>query len=529
MAFVQNSSQQYSFSDSLSNLTDRERKRLENSWAVPFSKHIFSHINEERFSVLYSDDPASRPNTPINVIVGMLIIKDLRNLTDEQCIEALMFDISVQYALHTTSFEEQPISDRTLSRFREKCERYLLETEIDLMKEEILSLAEYQRKLLKISPAVKRMDSLMVDSSCKKMSRLELLYSVTCNVVNMLIKMGFKDLLDDKLMTYAKDSDKNDVCYRLEKEQVNSKMEEIVQDALKVREICELVCTEPGQLEGCKEYRLLVRMLSDQTEEKDGETVLKAGKDISTTSLQNPSDEDATFRTKAGKDHQGYVGNIVETCDENGNVITSFDIQPNIYSDEQFAEDVINELGNNSGTEIITNDGAFTSTNTIKLAEENGILQVSGKMTGPQTKPMISDFVQSEETKEILECPAGCKPISSRYDKETGTATAHFQHTDCDNCPLRNECPGKNQKKSVVVKITDKQKLRATQMRKMKEEQYKALINKRNGVEGLPSLLRRKYNVDHMPIRGLPRVKIWYALKIAAINDSRLIAAMRIA
>jgi len=28
-----------------------------------------------------------------------------------------MFDIRYQYALRTTSFEEQPLSDRTLSRF----------------------------------------------------------------------------------------------------------------------------------------------------------------------------------------------------------------------------------------------------------------------------------------------------------------------------------------------------------------------------------------------------------------------------
>ena len=32
-----------------------------------------------------------------------------------------MFDIRYQYALHTTSFIEQPLSDRTLGRFRERC------------------------------------------------------------------------------------------------------------------------------------------------------------------------------------------------------------------------------------------------------------------------------------------------------------------------------------------------------------------------------------------------------------------------
>jgi len=526
MAFVQNSAQQLNMNDSLSNLTERELRFLENSWAVPFSEHYFNQINEERFSVLYSDDPASRPNTPINVIMGMLFIKEMRGLTDEKCMEALLFDVSVQYALHTTSFDEQPISDRTLSRFREKCARYYLETGIDLIKEEVQALAAYQANLLHISPAIKRMDSLMVDSSCKKMSRLELLYTVTGNMVDEIIKMDAGNLLDARLLTYAKDGDKNDVCYRLDKEQVSSKLDEIVKDAIKVREICELVFVEPEQLEGCKEYQLLVRMLSDQTEEKDGETVLKPNKDIATTSLQNPSDEDATFRTKAGKSHKGYVGNIVETCDENGNVITDFDLQPNIYSDEQFAKDVIEKLGKDSGTEILTTDGAYATAETIEQAKENGIDHVSGKMAGPQTNPIIGEFKQDEVTKEIVKCPAGHTPISSQYNEETGTATAHFQHADCDSCPFRDQCVGTKQKKSVVVRITNKQVIRAQQAKKMDEEQYKMIINKRNGVEGLPSLLRRKYGVDHMPVRGIVRTRLWYALKIAAINSTRLITAM---
>ena len=71
--------------------------------------------------------------------------------------------------------------------------------------------------------------------------------------------------------------------------------------------------------------------------------------------------------------------------------------------------------------------------------------------------------------------------------------------------------------------------VRAKQAKKMNDENYRQIINKRNGVEGLPSLLRRKYGVDHMPIRGLVRGKIWFAFKIAAINSRRLVKAMGVA
>ena len=31
---------------------------------------------------------------------------------------------------------------------------------------------------------------------------------------------------------------------------------------------------------------------------------------MNSTALQNPSDPEATFRTKAGKNHQGYAANL---------------------------------------------------------------------------------------------------------------------------------------------------------------------------------------------------------------------------
>jgi len=37
-------------------LTEREMKYLKGSWAETFSKKIFSFIEEDKFSVLYSDN-----------------------------------------------------------------------------------------------------------------------------------------------------------------------------------------------------------------------------------------------------------------------------------------------------------------------------------------------------------------------------------------------------------------------------------------------------------------------------------------
>ena len=146
MAFRENSNQQLSFNDTLWGLTEREKKALEKSWARTFAEEIFPNIDETRFSVLYSDK-ASRPNTPINVIVGDLVIKELFDYSDDEMVENLMLDPKLQYALHTTSYQEQPLSDKTLSRFRKRCYDYEALYNIDLHHDCIKDLSTSIRKL----------------------------------------------------------------------------------------------------------------------------------------------------------------------------------------------------------------------------------------------------------------------------------------------------------------------------------------------------------------------------------------------
>ena len=56
MSFVTNSCQQLSLDDSTAHLTDRERRFLDKSWGTYFADHVFPYIDEQMFSVLYSDN-----------------------------------------------------------------------------------------------------------------------------------------------------------------------------------------------------------------------------------------------------------------------------------------------------------------------------------------------------------------------------------------------------------------------------------------------------------------------------------------
>ncbi len=125
--------------------------------------------------MLYSDK-ASRPNTPVNVIVGALIIKELFGISDDMVVENLMLDPRYQYALHTTSFEEQPLSDKSLTRFRLRCYNYEQVHGVDLLSGMVKDLAQSSAKMMKIDGRIRRMDSLMVEANIRKLSRMELIY-----------------------------------------------------------------------------------------------------------------------------------------------------------------------------------------------------------------------------------------------------------------------------------------------------------------------------------------------------------------
>jgi len=524
MSFVPNNSNQLNLNDRYYNLTEREKKMIEESWSAPFAKFIFPAIREERFAVLYSDNIATRPNTPINIIIGSLMIKEILELTDDEVLTGLMFDIRMQYALHTTSYAEQPLSDRTFSRFRLRLYEYEQKTGKDLLKEEILSLSSEISKLMKIKPHMKRMDSLMIASACKDMTRLEVVYVTVSNLVNAVHRIAGDELLVG-MEHYLNTDDKNRVIYHNKSEDRAAKIQSILEDgATLIERLGEAGAELP-------EYALVVRLLEDQCiVDEAGNRVAKDNREIAPNSLQNPSDPEATYRKKAGNHHTGYVGNIVETFDENGNsVITDYEFEQNRHSDSEFCKSAIKniaETGEATAYEkvILIGDGAFASAENSALAEANNIVLVTTALSGPKPPEVFADFVIDKENNQVTQCPAGHAPIRQGHNPITGNYRIVMEKSHCEDCPHRAECKAKMQQKSAVVNVSENkvERARVSNNASVTDEVYKKYRNARNAVEGIPSVLRRVYDVDDMPVFGIMKSKMMFGLKIAAINVKKL-------
>ena len=519
--FCKNNQQQTSLFEPINQMPKYLQDILNKSWAKAFKDYIFPQINEERFSVLYSNK-ASRPNSPINVIIGLLIIKEIFQQTDEELIGSIHFDIRYQYALHTTDYDHQPVSINTLTNFRNRIVEYEKSTSNDLIKTEVEALAESIAKHLTVDNRKVRVDSLMVSSSCKNLSRIELIYSVNSRLVKSINKIN-PVIIIDELKPYLEKGHKNDTIYRTKDLQVHSKLSILIEHSKLLYDIS----LKAGEIvTSTEDFQLLERLIEDQTvQDAANNLVLKDGKDISSTSLQNPTDKDATYRKKYGN-NIGYVVNIQESFNDKNSVITGYDLKQNIHSDSKFADDVIANLASqnkDSNCKLLV-DGAYYEQEKAQNALKQGIEMIPSELVGRKVSPdklSYAKFIVDNEKNVISCCPNGVEPVESYCSSKS--YTAKFDTSKCEKCSLNSQCPKKISKKFNTIRVSEKACNTATQREKMHESEYIAIVNKRVGIEGIPSVLRRRYKIDTMPIRGLLRSKLWVGFKIAAYNFKKLL------
>ena len=124
--------EQLGFGTELGPLTGKEKDALDKSWAVAFASDIFPYIDEKIFAPLYSERK-SRRNVPVNVLAGAMLLQEIRGMSDEDLVEAAMFDLRLRTALHITNAVGQPLSLRTIQRFRTRLKRYRESSGEDLL------------------------------------------------------------------------------------------------------------------------------------------------------------------------------------------------------------------------------------------------------------------------------------------------------------------------------------------------------------------------------------------------------------
>ena len=108
----------------------------------------------------------------------------------------------------------------------------------------------------------------------------------------------------------------------------------------------------------------------------------------------------------------------------------------------------------------------------------------------------------TEDGKYLIKCKNDCNPEECSYDPGNDRSVAYFQRSNCEECPYRKRCQLRFLKTRVRKEVSWKSVGRAKQLQYMQTEEFSEYAKFRNGVEAIPSLLRRRYHVDKIPVHG---------------------------
>lgn len=535
--FRQTLDMQMTLDDRMLTANAQTKKAVDASRAKLVGDIIYPNIDETKFKALYSET-GSRPNIEIRRYVSMLVLKRMYGLSDEVFLEFLRCGaLNFQYALHTTQEEKQPLSESSIRRFRRKVEAYNAENNCDLIKEEFERISEAMALDMGLlhadpsqdcdpsAPVIIRMDSMEIEAHAKAMTRIEILYTANVIMIRYLLKKDYSNIIPDVLSHYLEDGDHNKVMYyRVSEDKKAGVQDTRVAEAIREMGLLREALSENFTqkfLSGIPEYQVFQRVFEEQTRLDDnGNRIPKDKKDISPDSVQNPFDATVTYRYKRGQ-HHGHVLNVAEVCDDDGNgIIVHAAVEPNTQSDSRMAEEYMGQLPDDGVKKLFIADGAYNSDSLEAIAETKNVEIQTTSLTGKAPEDIVADFILNEEETEVLSCPAGNVPTSCKYNQNKGYITATMPDNCCASCPHKNECKAKinNKKNRSTVRTSGKAVARAKQARHFSTEEGKKNACRRNGVEGIMSVMRRKYDLDHIPVFGLDRLKSWIWTTLLSYN-----------
>ncbi len=505
----------------LNNLPPNVRKIISSSWAPTFYESIFRKIDESRFKDMYSKK-YSRPNKPVNILVGLEIIKQLFNYTDDELLGAFHTDLRVMYALGLEDPGDVNLAPRTLYYFRENLVRYDIEHDTSLLKEVLKDISLDLTDKFKLDLSLQRMDSSMIEANIKRLTRLNIFVKVIHNFLKILQQHDLAGLPQD-LQSLLK-QENLDLSHKLKNEEAKDKLSQMAEYAYLLFERFRKV----RRYRSKKEFKDLKRLVGDHLNVTGGpspEVELKDLKDIPSGSLQNPSDPDATYRKKQGK-HKGYVGNFSESCSKENafQVITEVEVRPNNTPDTELLYSSLDDENSlvSQADELLV-DGGYSGSKSEEVCEQAGIELHTTGIKAPSMVKRNKNLADAVIVDDVFkECPAGNKPYKQWYDEEKEYYSGRFKNEVCEGCPQLSECFVADRKSFFSYGFKKREYEVKKKRRELKDPEYRKFLNRRAGVESLVYMFFCKSG-KRTRLRGLPRVQNSIICRAIGINLLRLI------
>jgi len=503
----------------LDELPPELKEQLEESWAGVFYHTFFRQIDETLFADLYADVD-SRPNVPVNVLVGLEVLKAGNGWTDQEMYEAFCYDLQVRYALGYRSLGEGHFQLRTVYNFRQRLAKHMQEAGENLIGKVFEDVTDKQLKALEVKTGKLRMDSTQVASNIQNGSRLQLLVEVLQRVHRMLNEeeqTGYGELFASYVKGKA-----NHYVYRLRgayQEHIQ-KIGEVM--AQLVVNLAERYGEEPA-------YQVLKRVFEEHFVWSEEEQRPKQGQELSADSLQSPDDMEASYRKKRDEGYVGYVTNVTETCDPENDLqlIVHMQTESNVKDDAAMLAEVLPELKERHDVEEMDTDGGYNSEEVERLMRELQIehfqTAIRGGAPSPDRVGLVDfTFVTDEQGRlEQLTCPEG-QTVMAGPGRNPERYIVRFDADQCAECPLRGLCivsPEAQSSKSVLY--LDQRQIDVALKRQ------RLLIMKQSGRNLRPAVEATVRSVKHpfrgkLPVRGKFRMASMMLASALMVNVRRI-------
>ena len=510
---------------SVNDLPPKQRERLQASWADTFYTEFFCRIDEDIFSVLYSDQ-ASRPNAPVNVLVGLEVLKSGFGWSDAQLEEQLAYNVQVRYALGYRDLSAGHVELRTVYNFRARLTRHMEATGENLLEQAFEQVTDEQIEALSLRTDKLRADSTLVASNIRHLSRLQLLVEVLQRVWRMLSEVD-QARYAAEFEPYLKGNSRQ-YTYRLEGDEVQASLTGTGRLMQRLVDALEAVYANH------ETYAILTRVFAEHFIVEDDQSRLRTVDELGSGNLQSPDDTGATYRVKRDEGYQGYVANVTETChpDNDVQLVVKVQTESNTTDDAQMLSHAVPNLVARTDVDEVYTDGGFNGPITDKILQEYQIEQYQTAIRGTTPRdedhdPLrVSDFVFKRTRRgksRRVRCPQGQEATVERTYTE-GRFRAAFDADVCARCPLLERCPTvplKRRPHRRHLRFGQQQvniAHRHANLRKAQASEH----NLRAAVESTVRSLKHPFSNDKLPVRGRPRMSMMLVASAAMVNIRRI-------
>lgn len=525
MFHVKNHKQGYIF-DPWSHLGPKRRQLLAKSWSGLFQKEILPDLPVESLRSHYHDWNG-RPTKELHSMIGMMILQQMHDLTDEEAIEQFCFNIQWHYALNITSPDDAAsyISGKSIWTMRDKLSTE--EAYNDIFAITLKRLAE----IFKVDFSKQRIDSVHVQSNMRHLGRIGLFVKTIKNFLNNLKRQhsGLFEKLDKDLVKRYLSKDTESLFASVKPSDSSHTLDQLATDV----HVLTGRFSQISAVENMSTLKHLVRLFKEQCIlEKDDDSsapkaIAKPNKDVSSDSLQNPSDPDAGYSSHKGKGYQAQVAeNYTESTDseeeENPelSLITHIDVESADKHDANALLPAIKELEKKGvkPQEFLADSLYGGTSNCDKAKDDHGVEVLAPLMPGNQKYFHLSLFTLDKEGR-ILSCPCGIVPQSVKPTKKGFSAA--FSSDTCLSCESLDACPVKKGSKACYCRYSADDVILAHRKRYEESSCFKDRYRYRAGAEATMSEFDRRTGVKHLRVRGMKAVRFAVFMKAIGLNIFR--------